>query len=281
MVKLGCMTLPYAAYPFERALEGIAAAGFRYVSFGLAHDGVDVPDENDAGAGAKLKALFERYQLQPVQLIANNQFEPGQPLERALKRIHLAQELGIPEILTVGVSSYRRFPHEPIPEEEVASRHRAFVEQYRRIAEAALPYDVTITIKPHTGNTATARDILNTLREIGMPNVQGCYDPGNVEVYEGISSAEDFLLMAHSTYSIIAKDHRGARANLEFPVPGSGDVDFLQIFKSWQPAEATASVIVERVDVSGAPAAEKVDNVLSQSYKSTSALLEAAGILQA
>lgn len=277
MVQLACMSLPYAAYPFERALEGISRAGFRFVSFGLPHAGVGVPDEDDAAAGDRLKVLFERYQLQPVQLVANAQFAPGQPLERAVKRIRLAQELGVREILTVGAGGYKRFPDELLPEEEMARRHRDFVEQYQQIAEAAQPYDVTITIKPHTGNTATARDVMKTLEDIGAPNVRGCYDPGNVQFYEGIDSAQDFPQMAESTSSIIAKDHRGARAHLEFPVPGTGDVDFLQIFKDWKAAGGAGPVVVERVDIPGEPTAEAIDAVLLQAHQSTFRLLEAAG----
>lgn len=278
MIQLACMSLPYAAYPFERALEGIAAAGFRFVSFGLAHAGTDVPDENDRDAGAKLKVLFERHRLKPIQLIANAQFAPGQPLERAVKRIQLAQELGIPEILTVGAGGYKRFPDELLPAEEMAQNHRAFVEQYQRIAEAALPYDVTITIKPHTGNTATARDVMQTLKDIGAPNIQGSYDPGNVQFYEGVNSAQDFPQMAKSTFSIIAKDHRGERANLEFPVPGTGDVDFVQIFKDWKAAGGAGAVVIERVDIPGEANAEKIDSILAQAQQSTRALIEAAGM---
>ncbi len=34
---IACMTLPYAAFPLERALAGIARAGYRYVAWGVNH----------------------------------------------------------------------------------------------------------------------------------------------------------------------------------------------------------------------------------------------------
>jgi sugar phosphate isomerase/epimerase len=270
------MTLPYTPHSFERALEGIAAAGYKYISFGLPHAGIDVPDENDADAGAKLKVLFERYGVQPVQLIANAQFAPGQPLERALKRIQLAQELNIPEILTVGAGGYKRFPDELLPAEEMAQKHKEFVEQYQRIAEAALPYDVTITIKPHTGNTATAKDVMQTLSDINVPNVQGCYDPGNVQFYEGVNGALDFPQMAKSTFSIIAKDHKGGRANADFPIPGTGDVDFVQIFKDWNAAGGNGNVVIERIDGPGEPNPAIIDERVAKSFESVRALMRQA-----
>ena len=279
MATLACMTLPYTPHSFERALEGIAAAGYKYISFGLPHAGTDVPDETDADAGAKLKVLFERYGVQPIQLIANAQFAPGQPIERALKRIQLAQELNIPEILTVGAGGYKRFPDELLPAEEMAQKHKEFVEQYQRVAEAALPYDVTITIKPHTGNTATAKDVMQTLSDINAPNVQGSYDPGNVQFYEGVNGALDFPQMAKSTFSIIAKDHHGARANPDFPIPGTGDVDFVQIFKDWRDAGGNGNVVIERIDGPGEPNPAVIDERVAKSYDSVKDLMKKAGMI--
>lgn len=277
MAKLACMTWPYTQHSFERALEGIAAAGYRYVSFGLPHTGTDVPDENDSQVADGLKALFARYNLIPIQLIANAQFAPGQPLERAVKRIQLAQALNIPEILTVGAGGYKRFPDELLPADEMAERHREFVEQYQRIAEAAQPYDVTITIKPHTGNTATAKDVMQTLKDIGAPNVLGSYDPGNVQFYEGVNAAQDFPQMAGSCYSIIGKDHEGQRAEANFPIPGTGDVDFRQIFKDWKAAGGDGPVVVERADGPTDDPAQ-IDERMRQTYESLSQQMQEAGL---
>src|SRR5260370_31064679 len=35
--QIACMTLPYAQFPLERALEGIARAGFRFVVWASTH----------------------------------------------------------------------------------------------------------------------------------------------------------------------------------------------------------------------------------------------------
>ena len=35
--QLACMTLPYSNFPLERALKGIASAGYRYVAWGTTH----------------------------------------------------------------------------------------------------------------------------------------------------------------------------------------------------------------------------------------------------
>jgi sugar phosphate isomerase/epimerase len=269
------MTLPYANFSLERALEGIARAGYRYIGFGLAHGGNDYPDENDVGTIGYLHALFAKYDLQPLLLMSNAQFKIDQPIERARQRMQMAKALGIKEILTIGTQSYRTFPSVPVTDEEMKRLNAAYTERYKSIAEEAAALDLVITIKPHTGNTATAAHMLETLQQIDSPHVRGCYDPGNVQFYEGISAAVDFPEIAERTYSLIAKDHRGSRANRDFPIPGTGDVDFSSIFAALKKVEFDGNVFVERVD--GPTVPELIDQRIAESRIRLEHLLKEAG----
>jgi len=279
MAKLACMTLPYASFPFERALAGIARTGYKYVAFGLAHAGEEVPDENDERAVSKLEKLFGRYSLQPIMLIGNRQLAPGRPAERVRNYLRTAKALGIEEVLSVGTFGYRQFPDEPLSAEEMEAKNRAFAEQFRMVAEEAEALDLVITLKPHTGNTATAEHLIETLERIGSERVKVSYDPGNVQYYEGIAADADFLKVADKTYSIIAKDHRGARANIDFPVPGTGDVNFLAIFKAWKEAGRDGSVVVERIDGPNEP--ESIDQRFAEARIRVERLLQEAGFVLA
>lgn len=275
MIRLACLTLPYGKCSFERALEGIDRAGYRYLAFGHPHEGRDYPDENDAKAIGSLQALFAKYELQPILLASNAHFKIDQPLERAIARMRTAKAFGIREILTIGTQSYRKFPSEPLSEEEMKPLNVAFAERYKRIAEEAAALDLIVTVKPHTGNTATAAHLRNTLEQIGSPHVRVSYDPGNVQFYEGIAAASDFPAIANLTYSLIAKDHRGAQANLDFPVPGTGDVDFPAIFATMKQVGFSGSVIVERVD--GPPDPELIDRRIAESRDRLERMLREAG----
>ncbi|WJH33474.1 hypothetical protein N6H14_26055 [Paenibacillus sp. CC-CFT747] len=133
MVKLACMTLPYMHLPFERALEGIARAGYRYVSFGLPHAGKPVSDEEDSTSSERMRELLDRFGLKPVMLVSTGQLAPGEPLERARKRFAFAQALGIDEVLSLGTWGYRSFPHEPLPQEELAVKYEAFAAKFRQL----------------------------------------------------------------------------------------------------------------------------------------------------
>jgi sugar phosphate isomerase/epimerase len=94
-VKLAGLTWMYNPFPLERAFAGIAGAGYNYVAFGLRHEGIEQPDENDSQAVGKVRALLDRYGLRPVMLVCTKQLALGQPFERANRHLDAAQQLGI------------------------------------------------------------------------------------------------------------------------------------------------------------------------------------------
>lgn len=279
-VKLACMTLPYIKYSFERSLQGISQAGYKYISFGLPHAGQEVPDEQDPEAVLKLQRLFNRYGVEPVMLVSTNQLAPGQPIERARKRFETAKALGIPELLSLGVWGFQEFPHTPLPQEELEVKYAAFRDRFREVAKLAEEFEIVVTLKPHTGNTATAQHMIDTIASIGSPYVLASYDPGNVHYYEGIDPVHDMeKLPVRDIASFIAKDHKGGRAENNFPIPGDGDVDFVALFRRLKQGGYAGSIVVERVDGTNAtaPTAEELDETVRAARVQLESLLAQAG----
>ncbi|TMV51869.1 sugar phosphate isomerase/epimerase [Paenibacillus mesophilus] len=274
-IKLACMSWIYMKHPFERALESIAATGYKYVSFGLPHEGKPAFDDSAEGEAERISGLLRRYGLKPVTLVSTDVLSPSQPIEKAISRLEFAKAIGVDELLSLGTTSYKRFPDEPKTEEEMKLLNDAFAEKYRRIGEEAGKRGIVVTIKPHTGNTATAAVIADTLRTIGSPHILGSYDPGNVRFYEGIEPSEDLPAIAAQTVSLVAKDHRGKRAELDFPIPGEGDVDFASIFATLRSANFSGPVVVERLDgANGEFSANSPIEVLDERVKAARINLE-------
>lgn len=247
-VKLACMTWIYNEFSFERSLESIARAGYRCVSFGLPHEGQPAFDDGAAGEAARIVRLLERYGLEPVTLVSTDVLAPDRPVELARRRMAFAQDIGVRELLSLGTTSYRSFPDEPITDEEMKPINGGFAAKFREVGEEAGKRGMIVTIKPHTGNTATASVLADTLAAIGSPYVKACYDPGNVRYYEGVEPAADLPSIAKQTVSFIAKDHQGARAEANFPIPGEGDANFPALFATLREAGFAGPVIVERLD---------------------------------
>ncbi|MBB3071795.1 sugar phosphate isomerase/epimerase [Paenibacillus baekrokdamisoli] len=173
---------------------------------------------------------------------------PDRPIELARQRMAFAQAIGVQELLSLGTTSYRNFPTEPLTDEEMMPINDDFAAKFREVGEEAGKHGLIVTIKPHTGNTASANVIADTLRTIGSQHVKASYDPGNVRFYEGIEPSADLPLIAAQTVSFIAKDHRGARAEAGFPLPGEGDANFPAMFATLREAGFAGPVVVERLD---------------------------------
>lgn len=247
-IKLACMSWIYCGHSFEQSLASIARAGYRYVSFGLPHQDQPAFDDSAPGEAMRIVRLLERYGLEPVTMVSTDVMAPGQPIELARRRMAFAQAIGVQELLSLGTTSYRSFPDEPIADAEMKPINDEFAAKFREVGEEAGKLGLVVTIKPHTGNTATASVLADTLRTIGSPHVKACYDPGNVRFYEGIDPAADLPLIASQTASFIAKDHQGARAEVDFPIPGDGEVDFRTMFATLRESGFGGPVVLERLD---------------------------------
>src|SRR2546421_11178327 len=74
--QLACMTLPYANFPLERALQGIASAGYRYVAWGTTHQNSPgrkesvIPADAPATEAKRLAEHCRSMGLEPVMMFS-------------------------------------------------------------------------------------------------------------------------------------------------------------------------------------------------------------------
>ena len=278
MIKLVCLTLPYAKFSLERGIEGVARAGYSYVGVGWPHEGEDpLGFDPDGALVHRAKMLCEQAGLTPV-VIGRGPISAKNRASQLIQRIDVCKALGAEAIQMAGAGGYRRFPHEPLAPEVFQADHEAYVVDLKLAGSHAQDREIILALKPHTGNTATAEHLARLLPEIDRPSVQACYDAGNVHFYEGVSPEDDFLHIAEQTYELVAKDHIGSKAENNFPIPGEGDVGFEQIFATAFEAGFDGPVVVERVNGTGGNfTAEEVDARIRQARKNLMGLLIDAG----
>src|SRR5437867_3961184 len=76
--QIACMTLPYSAFPLERALSGLKSAGYRYIAWGTNHrdaSGKSAPVLAGDAPPERAKELATRCRelgLEPVMLFGPN-----------------------------------------------------------------------------------------------------------------------------------------------------------------------------------------------------------------
>ncbi|HYM12988.1 MAG TPA: hypothetical protein VEU62_19775, partial [Bryobacterales bacterium] len=99
--EIGCLALPYRDFSFERACEGIARAGCRYVGYGTEQEKVIVPalDARPAEA-ARVAERARSFGLEPRLMFSRINIAAPDAVEGHRRRIAQAAASRIPYLLT-------------------------------------------------------------------------------------------------------------------------------------------------------------------------------------
>jgi sugar phosphate isomerase/epimerase len=218
--QIACMTYVYRAYPLQRALEGIAKSGYRFVAWGTEHveaDGRKVPVMPADGTAAQAKALGDQcrdHGLQPLMLFSIAYPEHKDGLEVLKRRIEQSHAAGMPQVLTFGHT-------------ENGGR-KLWEERFRILGPLAKDAGVTLVIKQHGGETGTGEACAKFTRELAHPNVKVCYDSGNVMDYLDVDPIPDLKQCRDEVRSFCIKDHRNFPKD-EDCGPGYGEIDHYKL----------------------------------------------------
>jgi sugar phosphate isomerase/epimerase len=221
--QVACMTLPYSAFPLERALKGIKDAGYQYVAWGTSHteEGnksvpvmpADAPPEKARELGKRCRDLG----LEPVMMFSNIYPENPKAMEVFQSRIKQAAAAGLPHVLTFGHT-------------RDTGQRKLWVERFKELGPMARDHNVVIVIKQHGGETGTGSACAEIVKEVNHPNVKVNYDAGNVLDYlQGkVDPIDDFKKCADEVRSFCIKDHRNfprAPDKGQDCGPGFGEID--------------------------------------------------------
>lgn len=239
---LGCFTRPFADFTLAEALAGIAEAGFTYAGLMTSHQKVpSLPSAGGSQSVGEIKQLAESAGVTLTSIIL------GRPasLDEGKRWVEDCQALGISHMIIINPWPYSQGLDVRRPEAELRPEEEAYFRLMHDLAEYAEPRRVGLAVKPHTGCTATSKEERQTLQAIGHKNVGVYYDPGNVSFYEGVRPEEDLPKIVDRVIGMCVKDHQGARANPNFPVPGSGQVDWKRIFQTLRDGGVSGPCLLE------------------------------------
>src|SRR5204863_9488729 len=110
----------FSEFPFEKALEAIAGAGYRGVGLGLAPRETPIPgDDSSAAEGEAVRRQLEGAGLKPLFTFAPKVTGEG-GIDRYQRRIEFCHAAGLPFIVAAGAWGYKRFPDVQLTPEELA-----------------------------------------------------------------------------------------------------------------------------------------------------------------
>jgi sugar phosphate isomerase/epimerase len=218
--QLACMTLPYAQFPLERALTGIASAGYQFVAWGTTHQ--NSPGRKDPiiaadAPASEAKRLADRCRalgLQPVMLFSQIYVAAPDSVTVHTRRIEQAAAAGMKFVLTFGSIK--------------AGEQESWIRNLKQLAPIARASDVTLVIKQHGGNTATGAHCARIVSEVGDPGVKICYDAGNVLDYNNDDPIADIQTCWKDIRAFAIKDHRNFPKD-EDCGPGFGEIDHYKL----------------------------------------------------
>lgn len=269
-VKLGCMTRPWGGdVPIERALEGIAKAGYKFTAFLGRHPGYWfyeylLQPEEQINA---LKRTMDSFGLKVVTAWGGNPIHYG--VEGMRKTADRAAELGLEYVILSSPYVYSNQPQ--LNDEELLEKFKeAIVPVLPRLEETGVRFDV----KPHMGHYGTGAGLCELVEHIDHPMLGVSYDPGNIRYYEGIDPNEDLKDVAHRVTSLCIKDHQGPAKALKFPVPGQGDVNWSTIFGTLSAAGFNGYALIEAFD---GESPEAVDAAVVQARHDLTRWIEETG----
>lgn len=210
--QVACMTLPYARFPFKRALTGLQSAGYRHVAWSAAHDegsgqrvpvlAPDAPVERAKDLGKVCRDLG----LDPVMI-----FGPSPEALDALKhRVRQAEAAGIAQVLTMGTTR--------------GNDAALWVKNFRTLGPFARDHGVVVVVKQHGGNTGTGAALAAITRGVADDGVKISYDAGNVMDYLNVDPIPDLKECAGEVRSFCIKDHRNTPKDQDCG-PGFGEID--------------------------------------------------------
>lgn len=218
--QIACMTLPYHAFSFDRALRGIRSAGYRYVALGTTHrddSGRDVPILAPDASEDQARRIGQQCRdagLEPLMMFSMIYPENPKAVEVLTQRIRQAAAAGIPQVLTFGHTEGGNKP--------------LWIERFKRLGPVAREHGVILVVKQHGGSTGTGEACAEIVREVNDPGVWVNYDAGNVMDYLDLDPIPDILKCADVVRSFCIKDHRNWPRD-EDCGPGLGEIDHYRL----------------------------------------------------
>jgi len=238
----------------ERALEGIAASGLKFVELGAIPGHTEhVSPENMLSKDVNaLKKLLSDNGLTATSISGHCDMAKKDGLALFMKRLELAESMSIKYINTAKGSVDSKESEE------------AF---YANMREAAnYNKELIICLETHGGLLGTSAIAKKTLEVIGCENVKINYDPANLIFFNDKRPEDDITDAVTLIGHFHIKDKLEGPGVWNFPEIGTGNIDFSKLFSVLKDAGYDGPLSFE-LEFDGNPSAtpEFVDNALKNS----------------
>jgi sugar phosphate isomerase/epimerase len=219
--QIACMTLPYSAFPLQRALDGIKLAGYHFVAWGTSHQETPggepipvMPTDAPPHQASELAKQCRDQGLEPLMMFSTVYPEAPDGLKVLTQRIHQASAARIGQVLTFGHTE--------------GGNRELWIERFKQLGPIARDSGVVLVVKQHGGSTGTGRACGEIVREVDDAGIRVNYDAGNVMDYLNVDPIPDLQSCADVVHSLCIKDHRNWPLDQDCG-PGLGEIDHYRL----------------------------------------------------
>ena len=261
--RLGGHTNSYHTYSLEEALEGIAAAGYKYVELTAVRGWTEhVPIGADGRTLGGVQRMLNRLGLIAISLSSHSDLTTKDGLKLGLEALDLTERLGL-DIMNTAIGGH----YSETEDEE------AFMGNIHTLADDAAGRGIKLGIEIHGEITKSAKAAIALLKRIRRKNVLINYDTANVEFYGGVKAVDDLPYALPKLVHCHLKDKQGEGKVWNFPAIGKGHVDFKKVLGIMKRGGFEGPLSVE-IEFKGEPwpSLAEVNKAMKSSYKTLSAL---------
>lgn len=218
--QIGCYTRPWDQDEYRVALDGIAAAGYKYAGLMTAKNaksnlvvGVDTTPEEAAAIGGEVRQRG----LQVASLYGGS-FHAEKSIEAGIaglrRLIENAAACRCANLLLGGTD-----------EQHAAAYYKAVAE----CCDYAAAKGVGLSIKPHGGGNANGPQCRKLIEQVGHKSFRLWYDPGNIFYYSDgqLDPLDDAATVDGLVVGMSVKDFRPPKEVML--TPGTGRVEFAKV----------------------------------------------------
>lgn len=218
----------YHGYSIEDAIDGIAAAGFRYIELTATKGWTEhVFPTMSFERLWQVKEKLNKAGLTPFAMSGHCNLMDTARISDFVSNIRLAAFFGCDYIVS-SIGEAHLEDKAIASNEEVACHIRALVpylEEYRQ----------TLVLETH-GDHSTGHILKEIVGLVGSPRVKINYDTANVIFYGDVAPQDDLSCCIGEVAYMHLKDKAGSTQEWNFPALGEGDVDFPKVFQKLEAA---------------------------------------------
>lgn len=268
-------TNTYHGFSTNEALEGIAAAGFKYIEIAAVRNWSEhiMPDwstERIEAVKQKLKELG----LTVIAMSGHCDLTDAERLNDFRANMKLANELGAKWIISsTGEAHFGK--NESFTDDVLIQNIKALVPDLEK-------YGLKLGIEVHGPVYGTGEAVDRIVKGVGSKLVGVNYDTANVVFYGGKNPIDEIKTCVKDLNFVHLKDKVGMDNSWNFPAIGKGDLDLLGVMKYVQDNGYEGPFSIEIEHTEGFTMRDKVPGdleVVNKIMKETYAYLQSKGLI--